>query len=35
MLFGAPPEFHNILQELKDLEAQINAMAHNADSGST
>ena len=27
MLFGTPPEFHNILQELKSLEADINARA--------
>jgi hypothetical protein len=25
MLFGAPPEFRDILDELKELEAEINA----------
>lgn len=33
MLFGAPPEFREILDELKHLEAEINAMAQKGESG--
>jgi len=33
MLFGTPPEFDNIVEELKGLETEINAMARKDDSG--
>ena len=35
MLFGAPPEFGDILDELRNLEAQINATAQKDELGST
>jgi len=35
MLFGAPPEFGAILDELKELEAEINATAQKDELGST
>jgi hypothetical protein len=34
MLFGAPPEFQDILDELKNLEAEINAAAQKDELGS-
>jgi hypothetical protein len=34
MLFGAPPELRDILDELKNLEFEINAMAQKDESGS-
>ena len=34
MLFGAPPEFQEILDELRNLEAEINATAPKDESGS-
>jgi hypothetical protein len=33
MLFGAPPEFRDILDELRDLEAEINATAQTDELG--
>ena len=35
MLFGAPPEFRDILDELKHLEAEINATAQKDELGDT
>jgi hypothetical protein len=34
MLFGAPPQFQDILDELRNLEAEINATAQKDELGS-